>query len=75
MDEDFKSRLQKYVNSEKFWKSLMSNLDGMTENMQFKAQLELLSFIVPKVKSEDGDSLKAPPTIQINYVEDTTGEE
>lgn len=71
---DFKTRLQNYVNTDEFWKNLIDDVNGMTESNRFKAQMELLSFIIPKVKSEDGESLRSPPNIEIQYIEDTKGE-
>ncbi len=64
----FKNRAKKLVDSQDFFDSLVEEIQSMkTPENRFKAWLELVTFVAPKVKAEDPLVDSNPPSIEIKY--------
>lgn len=66
---NFKVLIAEHVNSEKFFTHIQQEISSMkTPENRFKAWMELVSFVSPKVKAEDPALTSGDTSIEIVYV-------
>ena len=66
----FISRVSELVESEEFFKDLVSEISKVDNSTnRSKLLLELLSYSVPKIKTQDADIGKQKADIQITFVD------
>ncbi len=65
--------LLQYVNDPRFAAKLQADIESMDPKDQIRLRLELMSYLVPKVKTVDPAAEKADREISVVFQEDTKG--
>jgi len=80
MSDSFKNRLREYIQDEDFFKELLEDINSEANGpaVRFKLKMELLSYIEPKLKTQDAAKSDQGTKIEITFtdaVNPTEGED